>query len=583
MNNSKEFLGTNIIKYFLLFLVISLIFTSCNVEENDVKENSSSMNLTQEVETTNDNIVIENDIVQEIDSDENEVSSEDGEGYENLDENTRELIEKANGGDNDAMNTLASYYFNGFYVEQDYQKSLDWSIQSAEGGNLASMFNVGYNYYYGYTGEVDYDLAFEWYERAAKQMFPKALNALGHIYYEGLGVEKNVDKALEYTLQSAGFLHNYSLSNMGTIIDDEGLDGESNFWYRLAAKNYMIPSDSNSILYDNIRNGLIDIAVEEDLSNTKIPSDLIEDILYKYYSGTLYDYLETESLEFRDFDVNELNIDEQTLQMISPYWWYDNIYMVDLNDDGIDEILSYIMEGSGGGITVNLLQNVDDDYLIVDDFSKLPIQVGINGLINYEGKIFFVVANVDIGNRVIYGVNIYSFDGLQIDESVTIELKETDTIFFKSYQANDNYNDLNEMVEFRINEMFYDKYDREMLYEDVNDVIILDIDVNNDGENEYYEYESLFWGTINQPIFLEFKDESSDEDLLVINEVLSFNDLGTPIGIEIFTLEGINYIGVLSYELSTNNHCLTTFKLEKDEMTVVLNHFITFDEKFIVN
>lgn len=583
MNKSRVYNRISKVKYLLLLLVISLTFTSCSVEENVGRENSSSINLTQDVETMNDNTVNVNDIVQEIDSNENEVLTEDGEEYENLDENTRELIEKANGGDIDAMNTLAYYYFNGFYVEQDYQKSLDWSIQSAEGGNLASMFNVGYNYYYGYAGEVDYELAFKWYERAAKEMFPKALNALGHMYYEGLGVEKNVDKAHEYTLQSAGFLHNYSLANMGSIIDDESLNGDSNFWYRLAAKNYMIQSGSNSILYDNLKNGLIDITVEENLSNTKIPLDLIEDILFKYYSGTLYEYLETESLEFRDFDVNDLNIDEQTLQMISPHWWYDNIYMFDLNEDGVDEILSYIMEGSGGGITVNLLQNVDDDYLIVDGFSKLPVQVGINGLINYEGEIFFVVANVDIGNRVIYGVNIYSFDGLKIDESVTIELKETDTIFFKSYQANESYNELNEMVEFRIIEMFYDKYDREMLYEDVNEFINLDIDVNNDGKNEHYEYESLFWGTINQPIFLEFKDESSDEDILIINEVLSFNDLGTPIGIEIFTLEGINYIGVLSYELGTNNHCLTTFKLENDEMTVVLNHFITFDEKFIVN
>lgn len=81
---------------------------------------------------------------------------------------------------------------------------------------------------------------------------------------------------------------------------------------------------------------------------------------------------------------------------------------------------------------------------------------------------------------------------------------------------------------------------------------------------------------------MEFKGTNSEEDLLIINDILSFNDLGIPLRLEIFTLQDIHYIGILSYELGTNNHCLTTFKLENEEMTLVLNHLITFNEKFIV-
>lgn len=581
MSKSRVYIRISKVKYLLLFLVISLTFTSCSVEENFGRENSSSINLTQDVETMNDNTVNVNDTVQEIDSDENEVLTEDGEEYENLDENTRELIEKANGGDIDAMNTLAYYYFNGFYVEQDYQKSLDWSIQSAEGGNLASMFNVGYNYYYGYAGEVDYKLAFEWYERAAKEMFPKALNALGHMYYEGLGVEKNVDKALEYTVQSAGFLHGYSLSNIGSIIDDKDLDGDGNFWYRLAAKNYMIESGSNSILYDNLKNGLIDITVEENLNNTKIPLDLIEDILFKYYSGTLYEYLDSISSPFKDFDVNDISFTEDDPYALTRLWRYDNFYLIDLNNDGNEELISYRLEGTIGNSCMSVYVNENGEFNM-DELEILDFMYGLNGFIPYDGDFYFVVANVDIGNRVIYEVDIYSFYGFQIDESVTIELKETDTIFIKSYQADNNYDTLNEMVESRIDEMFYNKYEWRMLYDNVNEGMVIDCDINNDGDIEHYEYDSIFWGTINRPISLEFNGKNSEEDLSTINKLLSFNDLGIPLGIEIFSFEGINYIGVLSYELGTNNHCLTTFKLDNDEFTVVLNHFITFDEKFIV-
>lgn len=573
--------------YNLLFVaIISLTLISCNVNESDGKEESSNLNSTQYVETTNDYIdkdqIEENSSADEIEYDNDEIASEDVDEYADYDEKTIELLERAKDGDIDSMNTLAYYYFNGIDVEQDYQKSLDWSIKSAEGGNLASMFNAGYNYYYGFTGEVNYDLAFEWYQEAANEMFPKALNALGHMYYEGLGVEKDIDKAIEYTLQSAGFLHSYSLSNMGTIIEDASLDGDENYWYRLAAKNYMIKSGSNEVLYENLISEGCFIEVDYQAQLMDIPVSLITDILYKFYSGTLYDYLESASLPFKDFDVNELNIDEQTLQMISPHWWYDSIYLVDLNSDGLDEILSYNMGGSAGGISFNLLQYVDNEYVVVDDFSKYPILVGINGLIKHEDEKYFVVANVDIGNRVIYGVNIYSFDGLKLSNAVNINIDEIDVNTLITYQAGTEYNELAEIVKTGIHKIFVEKYGS-LLYENINENILLDSDIDNDGDIEHYEYKSIFQGTINRPVSIEFHGQTtSDYDLFVINQVLRFSDLGMPIGIEIFTLEGVNYVGVLSYELGTNNHCLTTFRLENEKMTVIMNHLITFNERFIV-
>ncbi len=96
--------------------------------------------------------------------------------------------------------------------------------------------------------------------------------------------------------------------------------------------------------------------------------------------------------------------------------------------------------------------------------------------------------------------------------------------------------------------MFSYKYGETLLYDKVNEDIVLDMDFDNDGEDEQYEYSAFFWGTINHPI----------------------------------SLDGINYISLLSYEIATNNYFLTTFKVENNEKTVILNHLISFDEKFII-
>lgn len=570
----------------LLIIVMFSTFTACNTNKSSEREESSDENVTLETvssQEVNNNSADENSNIDNVELEKEDAESFDVDEYADYDESTRGLIESAKGGDLDSMNTLAYYYFNGIDVEQDYQKSLEWSTKSAKGGNLASMFNVGYNYYYGFAGEVNYNLAFEWYERAADEMFPKALNALGHMYYQGVGVEKDVEKALEYTLQSAGFLHGYSLSNMGAIIEDESLDGDANYWYRLAAKNYMIQSGSTTVLYDNLIKNDVEIEIDYPIESKDIPEELIQEVLFKFYSGTLYDYLEESSQVFKNFELDDYNIVEVTDRSIKPVWWYDTVYLVDINNDGIKEILSYVMEGTGGGISFNILENVDEVYRLTREFQRYPMEVGINGLITFEDEKYFIIANVDIGNRIIYGVSIYSFDGLMESDTVEICIDEIGVKTLNTYQAGIEYNDLAEIVENRINKMFVKKYSS-LLYDNVNESMVLDSDIDNNGDIEHYEFESIFWGTINRPISLEFnREETEEEDIKLIEEVIRFNDLGIPLGLEIFTSVGTNYVSVLYYELGTNNHCLTTFKLEKDEMTVIMNHLITFNEKFIVN
>ncbi|WP_105620064.1 tetratricopeptide repeat protein [Vallitalea okinawensis] len=576
----------------LIMMVLSAIFLISCVQGTSENTNSNlSTSAINDEESIVTNVITdssnENSSENNVDDKESKFNSDIENESSNLDselsDNIKALFMKANEGDADAQNTLAYYYFNGYGVEQDYDKSLNWSKKSAESGNLASMFNVGYHYYHGFSGEVNYELAFEWYEKAADRMFPKALNALGHMYYTGLGTEKNIELAYDYTLQSAGLLHNYSLSNIGIMIDELELDQDSNMWLRFASKNYMIPSGSNNLLYDRLNDGEDVIKVDYLLEAENIPKDLIQDILYKYYSGTLYEYLEKSSLQYKNFDLEGLNIEENTRSMMEYRRWYDSSYLVDVDSDGIEELIVYQLDGTIGISSFKILKKNDGKFTADGNFMRTNLMHGINGFINYKDDKYFIIGNIDIGNRSIFSVSIYSFEGGMLADSVEIKTVEKDINVIKTYQVDVKYDELIDNVEARINDMFVIKYNS-LLYENVNESMIIDIDINNDGDSEHYEYHAMFYGTINNPLSLDIKEElSTEEDLATIEQVLRFNDLTVPIGLEVFTINGENYIGVLSYEIGTNNHCFTTFLIENEEYTLISNHLIAYNEEFIVS
>jgi uncharacterized protein len=52
-------------------------------------------------------------------------------------------------------------YKNGYGVEKDYKKAVEWYIKSAEQGNPSAQNNLGFMYYNGYGVEKDYKKAVE--------------------------------------------------------------------------------------------------------------------------------------------------------------------------------------------------------------------------------------------------------------------------------------------------------------------------------------------------------------------------------------------------------------------------------------
>jgi hypothetical protein len=561
----------------VLFVICVVLLCACRKEEQFTNQDSNQNKVSEEIEGKEENVEV---ILDEVLASESESSMQESKESE-YDEFITDLIDKANDGDSSAMNSLAYYFFNGFYVEQDYEKSLEWSLKGAEGGNLACMFNVGYNYYYGYAGEVDYTESFYWYNKAAEKMYPKALNALGHLYYEGLGVEKDVEKAVKYTLQSAGFLHNYSFSNMGTIIDDGDMEGNSNLWYRLAAKNFWMTSSTSEILYENVKNGEISIDVKNDMKSTSIPTELVDDIFYRFYAGTLNTYLTSSNEEYLDFDIEMLEVKGDSFYM--PSRWFDILYYIDIDDDGIEELISFHLDGTIGVSSYQAYGEEEGTYVLDENSVNMDLDHGPSGIVTYDGEKYFVIAELDIGDQSIFGVTIFAFDGYGLGESVSIDRNISDVNQIKTYQYSEEYDELNILIEEKIENMFVEKYNS-IYYEDVNESVVLDFDMNNDGIEEHLEYSAFYWGTINHPIVLEFNSvENREEDIELVNQMLYFNDLSVPLGIETYTVDGLNYVSVLAYETGTDNFCFTTFKMEDNEVMLLLNHLIYFDEQYVIS
>ena len=105
-------------------------------------------------------------------------------------------------------------YSNGFGVEKDIDKEIEWYTKGAEAGDSIHMSNLGKVYYFGQGVPKDYDKAFYWYSKAAKEGQLDALLYLGECYEYGRGVAMNKTKALEI-YRDLVQNHNYSDAKRG--------------------------------------------------------------------------------------------------------------------------------------------------------------------------------------------------------------------------------------------------------------------------------------------------------------------------------------------------------------------------------
>ena len=97
-----------------------------------------------------------------------EESNVQSEEKQEISDEVRELMVKAENGDAKAQFSLGHAYDFGKGIQQDYEKAAEWYARSAEQGYAKAQYNLGCMYHYGDGVKQDYEKAVEWYTKSAE-------------------------------------------------------------------------------------------------------------------------------------------------------------------------------------------------------------------------------------------------------------------------------------------------------------------------------------------------------------------------------------------------------------------------------
>ena len=100
-------------------------------------------------------------------------------------------------GNANAMNEMGCMYYCGTLLEQSYKKAVTWYKKAAAAGSIDAMNNLGYCYYYGRDTAVDMKKAYMYYSQAALFGNAQAYYKLGDMYMNGYFVKKDEKMGFE--------------------------------------------------------------------------------------------------------------------------------------------------------------------------------------------------------------------------------------------------------------------------------------------------------------------------------------------------------------------------------------------------
>jgi hypothetical protein len=149
-------------------------------------------------------------------------------------------LEAAAQGDNYARYKLATAYYQGRGVSQDYAEAVKWYRLAAEQGHVKAQNDLGEIYDQGEGVTQDHAEAAKWYRLAAEQGLVKAQNNLGEKYDQGQGVTRDYAEAAKWYRQAAEQGHAEAQNRLGEMYDQgQGVKrskAEAVKWYRKAAE-----------------------------------------------------------------------------------------------------------------------------------------------------------------------------------------------------------------------------------------------------------------------------------------------------------------------------------------------------------
>lgn len=92
-------------------------------------------------------------------------------------------------------NNIGACYAEGWGVQKDVDKKIEWYTKAAESDDKMAMRNLAILYYRGLGVPKDFDKAFYWFSKADKAGNLEARYYVGECYEYGRGVEMNKSKA----------------------------------------------------------------------------------------------------------------------------------------------------------------------------------------------------------------------------------------------------------------------------------------------------------------------------------------------------------------------------------------------------
>lgn len=109
----------------------------------------------------------------------------------------------ADQGEPDAEDGLGYMYVTGRGTKQDYAEALRWYNRAAEHGNAKGEFDLATVYDDGIGVSPDYIEASRWFRKAADQNYAKGQDGLGYMYYAGRGLPQDYAQAFSWYRKAA--------------------------------------------------------------------------------------------------------------------------------------------------------------------------------------------------------------------------------------------------------------------------------------------------------------------------------------------------------------------------------------------
>ena len=138
----------------------------------------------------------------------------------NKQEAFKEFKKSAKTGDPSSQFAIATHYYYGDHVNQNYKLARKYFTESANQDFIESLFFLGQIYELGKGVNINNKKAFDFYKKAAESCLPQAQTALAFYYYKGIEININKIEAASW-LMVAYWLGDKNANNGLQVIMDE--------------------------------------------------------------------------------------------------------------------------------------------------------------------------------------------------------------------------------------------------------------------------------------------------------------------------------------------------------------------------